>query len=77
MAGNGFELTSDTASKAMLEGLTNMIRKELRKRIMERIEPDIEEAVNASLAAFKTTIESYRDPEMMRDTVRVLIERKP
>jgi hypothetical protein len=73
---DGFEFTGDQAQRAMLEGLTSRIRDELRKRIMQRIEPDIEAAVDAGLAAFKATVESYRDPMMMRDTVRVLIERK-
>jgi len=70
------DLTGPTAEKAMIEGLTSCIRNELRKRIMERIEPDINAAVDAGIAAFKTTIESWRDPETMRDVVRVLIERK-
>ncbi len=69
--------SSDEASKAMLEGLTSHVRSELRKRIMERIEPDIEQAVDAGLASFKAAIETYRDPHNMRDTVRVLIERRP
>lgn len=71
-----FNFDHDQASKAMLDGLTSRIRDELRKRILERIEPDIEAAVEASLASFKTTIETWRDPMHMRDTVKVLIERK-
>ena len=70
------DFTGDTAPAAMIEGLVSSIRSELRRRILERIEPDIEAAVEASLAAFKATIESYRDYANMRDTVRVLIERK-
>lgn len=72
-----FNFDAEEASKAMLDGLTSRIRNELRKRILERIEPDIEAAVNAGLAAFKTTIETWREPHNMRDTIRVLIERKP
>jgi hypothetical protein len=59
----------------MLDGLTSRIRDALRQRILDRIEPDIQAAVDAGLASFKATIESYRDPMHMRDTVRVLIER--
>lgn len=76
MALTPIQFTGEDASKAMLEGLTSRIREELRKRIVARLEPDIEEAVDAGLAAFKATIESYRDYGPMRDTVRVLIERK-
>ena len=60
----------------MLDGLTSRIRDELRKRILESLEPDIQTAVDAGLASFKATIEGYRDPMHMRDTVRVLIERR-
>lgn len=60
----------------MLDGLTSRIRDELRKRILENLEPDIQTAVDAGLASFKATIESYRDHMHMRDTVRVLIERR-
>lgn len=68
--------TGEQASKAMLEGLTSRIREELKRRILERIEPDVDAAVEASLQAFKVTIESYREAHNMRDTVRVLIERR-
>ena len=69
-------ITSDEASKAMLNGLTNLIRDKLRERIMASIKSDIDAAVEEALASFKTTIESYREPEYMRDTVRVMIENK-
>ena len=67
---------STKASQAMLDGLTTLIRDELRLRIMEKIEPDIDAALDAGLAAFKITIESYREPHNLRDVVRVLIERR-
>ena len=69
-------ITSDETSKAMLEGLTDLIRDKLRERIMAKIQPDIDAAVEEALASFKTTIESYREPMYMRDTVRVMIENK-
>lgn len=69
-------ITSDEASKAMLAGLTELIRDKLRARIMDRIKPDVDAAVDEALAQFKTTIEGYREPHNMRNTVRVLIENK-
>lgn len=68
-------ITSDDASKAMLDGLTSMVRQRLRERILEVVEPEIEAAVDAALGQFKASIETYRDPLHMRDTVRVLIEK--
>lgn len=68
--------TGEEASRAMIDGLTSRIRDELRRIIMARIEPDIQAAIDAGLDSFKATIESYRDPMMMRDTVNVLIERR-
>jgi hypothetical protein len=68
--------TGEEASKAMLEGLTSRIRSELKARILERIEPDVNAAVDAALDGLKTAIESYRDHANMRDVVRIIIERK-
>lgn len=69
-------ITSKDASEAMLDGLTSMIREKIRERIMAVIQPDVDAAVDAALDTFKTTIETYRDPMHMRDTVRVLVEKK-
>lgn len=69
-------LYSEEASKLMLDGLTDGIRSRLREIIIERIEPDIQTAIEAGLASFKASIESYLDPSEMRNTIRVLIERK-
>lgn len=76
MGFRNLSFTGEEASQAMLDGLTSRIRDELRKLILERLEPDIQTAVDAGLASLKATIESYRDPMQMRDTVRVLIERR-
>jgi hypothetical protein len=76
MALSELPISSDETSKAMLDGLTNLIRDKLRERIMARIKPDVDAAVEDALAAFKVTIESYREMHMMRDTIRVLVENK-
>lgn len=60
----------------MIEGLEDLIRTRLRERIMERIEPDIKAAIDSSIEHFKATIETYRDPYQMRDTIKVIIERR-
>jgi hypothetical protein len=76
MANTAFTFTGEDASRAMLEGLTSRIREALRTRILERLEPDIEQAIEAGVASFKATVEGYKDFAHMRETVRVLIERK-
>lgn len=68
--------TGEEAAKAMLDGLTSRIRTELKARILERIDPDVNAAVDAALDGFKTAIESYRDYAHMQDVVRVIIERR-
>lgn len=69
-------LTSTEASEAMLDGLTERIRAELRKKIVERIEPDINAAIDAAMESFKIAIEAHRDHYHMQDTIRVLLERR-
>jgi hypothetical protein len=66
-------ITSDEASGAMVNGLTNLIRDRLRERIMERLQPDIDAAVEQAMGTFKTTIESYHEPHNMQSLIRVLI----
>jgi hypothetical protein len=70
-------LNSDEASRAMIDGLTGRIRDELRKKILERIEPDLESAIDAAMEAFKLTVATWREPINLRETIKVLIERKP
>lgn len=70
------QFTGEEASKAMLEGLTSRIRSELKARILERIEPDVNAALDAALEGLKAAIHSYRDHAQLRDVVKIIIERK-
>lgn len=69
-------ITSDEVAKAMLDGLTDRIRKELKERIVKSIEPDINAAVDAALESFKVAIKAHHDDCYMQDTIRVLVERR-
>jgi len=73
---NNINFTSEEASNAMLSGLISKIRSELRKIILERIEPDIQEAINTSLDSLKMGIYSYQDYASMRTIVNVIIDGK-
>lgn len=68
--------TGEEAQKAMLDGLISRIRSELRERIIASIEPDIAAAIDAAIDGFKVGIESYREAHNMRDTIRILVDRK-
>ena len=67
------QMTADIAAQAMMDGLLNRIRIELRQRIMERIEPDIKDAIEAATAALKVHIEASRDDYHMQNVVKILI----
>lgn len=67
-------LTSDEMTAAILDGLMGRIRASLRDRIMERIQPYIDVAVEAGCKTFRAAAESYYDPMDMRQVVKVLIE---
>jgi hypothetical protein len=66
----------DEVSKAMLDGLTSRIRTELKAIILERIESDVNAAVDAAIDGLKTAIETYRDHVSMRDVIRIIVDRK-
>lgn len=68
------DLTSDQAAQAMLDGLMTVIKASLRERIMERIRPDIDAAVEAGCSALQVAVQGWQDPVMMRAVVKVLIE---
>lgn len=69
-------ITAEEASKAMLDGLTSHIRSALKDRIMARLQPDIDAAIDAGMETFKAAIQSYHEAHNMRDTIRVLIEKR-
>lgn len=67
-------LTSDEIHAAMLDGLMGRIRASPRERIMERMQPDIDAAVEAGCETFRAAVASYHDPMEGRQVVKVLIE---
>jgi hypothetical protein len=69
-----FDLPAEDVSEAMLRGLTDHVRAALRKRIMDRIEPDVDAAVEAGLATFEAAIQAHCDPMQMRDTIQVILK---
>ncbi len=68
--------TSEMATKAMLDGLTDRIRSDLKARILEKIEPDINAAVEASIESLKLAIESHRDYTHMQDVIKFIVEKR-
>lgn len=59
----------------MLDGLTSLIRANLREAIMERIEPDIRAAIDTAMDTFKVRIEASEDAVRGHPVVNVLIDR--
>lgn len=66
----------DEQAKIALDGLLDLIRTKLRERILEKIEPDIQVAINESLEAFRLSTTSYKDFGMGRDVLHLIVERK-
>jgi len=69
-------VTSDILEQAMIEGLLNRIRIELRASILKRIEPDIEQAIEAALKTFEVAIKKTHSEMDMSTLVKVIIEMK-
>lgn len=70
-------MTGEDASQAMLAGLTELIRRNLRARILEAIEPAIQHAIEAACETFKANVESMMDPARGGGVVNVLIRPMP
>jgi hypothetical protein len=70
------QFTTADASQAMLQGLLDRIRADLKVRILERIEPDIEAALDSAIAAFKVSINRKLDASDAIEVIKVLIERR-
>jgi len=70
------DLSSTVVQQAMLQGLTDLVRTNLKKIILERIEPDIEAAIDSSLETFKCSLSSMVDFRGMERFIKVIVERK-
>lgn len=67
---------ADTMLEAMRNGLMDHIRGELRKRIIETINPDIDAAIDAACVTFSSRIEANYDAATRGDLLKIIIEKK-
>lgn len=68
--------TPEDLAEAMARGLEDRIREHLKARILERIEPDIQAALDSAIEAFKLDVTAWHDMANMRDVVKVIVERR-
>jgi hypothetical protein len=61
---------------AMKDALLDHIRKALRARILEKIELDIEEAVEAAMDTFNAAVTSWKSPDSYGTIVKVILADK-
>jgi len=60
--------------QAMLDGLLSHIRDNLRSKIMERVQPDMDAAVEAAISELKVRILSHQDYMGAHPVISVLID---
>lgn len=70
----GITMTSEEISKAMLDGLTSRIRDELRKKILESIEPDLNAALDAAVASLKIAIQQHHDYAYNNQIINIVVD---
>lgn len=71
-----YDFTSDGVTQAMLDGLYRMIRKNMRERILEAIQPEIDQAIEAACETFEASVHAMVSPSRMETVIKVIIEDK-
>jgi hypothetical protein len=61
-------------TNAMTDALIGSIRDALKARILERLEPDLNAAVDAGMETFKTTIAAWKDHASYDTIIKVILE---
>lgn len=73
----GLYVTPKDLDDAALKGMMSCIRDQVRAKIMEIVQPDIDAAVDAACEQFKVTVAAYKEHGMFREmTIRAIVERK-
>ena len=57
----GLKITPEELDKAALEGMMNCIREQIKAKIMEIVQPDIDAAVDAACKQFEVKVMAYKD----------------
>lgn len=72
-----FQPSPDDIAQAMLDGITSRVRSELKRRIMESIEPDLNAALDAAIESLKVEIRTHYEVALNRQVVEILVRREP
>ncbi len=62
-----------TPQEYMVDGLEAAIRNRLRERLLERIKPDLDEAITAAMQDLKIAVEEYRSAAHLGQVVEVIL----
>jgi len=63
-------------SDAIIRGLHELLRTELRDGFKAAAEPIIEEAVNNAMSSFELAIERWAEPMQLSETINVILSDK-
>lgn len=70
-----FTTSQKEMTGAMMEGMVNRIRENLREEILNGIEPQIQKAIDEAVAQFKVDFQAYMRPDTMKHTWELIITR--
>lgn len=74
MAINKLDFTSEQAHQAMIDGLLSAIRDKVRARILELIQPAIDDAVESSVKALEFGVNSYKSADAYGGVIQVILK---
>ena len=70
-------LTDDALAREFVARFTDRVALGLREKILERLQPDIDAAVQAGLASMRGEIEAYADHVRQRVVFKAIINNEP
>ena len=69
-------LDAETTSYLLKDAVRNRVASSLKELLMKEAEKEVDKIVSEQLEKFKVDLESYYEPQFMRQSIEVLVKKE-